>query len=134
MKTPTCKGCKGTGKVKFEGEFISQPVEMTCWICGGFCFKGMNRDQIAWYLLQRKTFEKLKAASLRAGEPSDVLAYSALKRCIDTACSRLKIALQAIPRSRSTFHGISDQELFLKTELKEYERRLEAIPLAAAAL
>ena len=105
---------------------------MTCWVCGGTAFKGMNRDQVAWYILQYKTFDKLKSKSLRAGEPSDALAYATIKQNINKACGRLGIALQAIPRVKSNFHGTSDEELFLRAELKEYERRLTAIPLAMA--
>jgi hypothetical protein len=92
----------------------------------------MNREQIAWYLTQYKTFEKLKSASLKAGKPSDPQAYATLKAHIDKACVKLGIAMLVVPRERSTFHSVSDATLFLRAELKEYERRLLAVPVTMA--
>lgn len=132
MKTPTCKECKGTGSVCIEGEWVSRPMTITCWVCSGTAFKGMNRDQIAWYLMQFKTFDKLKAKSLKAGEVSDPLAYQTFKLNINKACVRLGIALVTVARTKSTQFGVSDTALFLRAELNEYERRLSAIPVAAS--
>jgi hypothetical protein len=131
-KTPTCKGCKGTGTVCIDGEGVSRPIDMTCWVCGGSAFKGMDKAQIVWYLDQYKVFTSLKEKSLRAGKPFDPAAYATVKEHVDIACKKLGIAQQPVPRVRSTFNGQSDDQLFLRAELNEYERRLTAVPVAMA--
>lgn len=125
-----CKNCKGTGNVHVEGHYISKPVDMVCWICGGKNFTNMSREQITWYLKHYKAFSSLKTKSLKTGNIVDSLAWINLKNSINKACGRLGINLHQIPNQRSDQFGVSHSEAFMRVELKEFERRLEAIPLA----
>jgi len=132
MKTPTCRNCKGTGNVHVEGHYISQPVDIRCWICGGLNFLGMSGEQAKWYQKQYKTLETLRSKSLNAGKVSDPTAYTNLKNVINKACGRLHIGLRNVPVQKSIQFGVTTLFLTMQAELKEYERRLVAIPVVMA--
>ena len=74
MKTPKCKECKGTGTVHIDipnaiwQNGVAKTFDLPCWTCGGANFKGMSREQVAWYLKARKALETIKTKSLRDGE------------------------------------------------------------------
>ena len=93
----------------------------------------MSREQVKWYLAQYKAFTKLKEASLKSGEPSDPELYALLRQRINKACAKLGIGLKTVVREVSTMHSTSTNMLFFRAELKEYERRLTAIPEKMAA-
>jgi hypothetical protein len=133
MKTPKCKMCDGTGNVHVEGPFISQPVDLPCWICGAANFKGMSRDQVSWYLKMHKALDAMKCKSLRAGEVVSPAAWLTMKNAINLACSRLKISTQAVTYPKATQYGETNAFLHMREEFREFERRLAAIPGAVAA-
>jgi hypothetical protein len=134
MKAPTCKQCKGQGTIHIEGMNVSQPIDLTCWVCGGTALKGMNPGQVKWYLFMYKQFETLKEKLLRKADTEILAQYNSLKNAINKACMRLKIAQNPVRVQRSTKHGVTDQEVFLRAELSEYERRLTAIPQVIAKI
>jgi len=134
MKTATCKECKGTGTITiFVPASMPHPIDMKCWFCSGTGYKGMNREQITWYKKMYKSLETLKPKFLRAGDVTDPAAWATLKTAINKACGRLQIALQTIPNQKATAYGQTVKELYVRAELKEYERRLTLIPVVMAA-
>ena len=92
----------------------------------------MNRDQVSWYFKMHKAFDSIQGKSLRAGECVSPASWLTLKNAINMACSRLKIDMPKIPFVKATQYGETDAFVNLRVELKEYERRLEAIPGAVA--
>ena len=127
-KQPTCRNCKGTGTVHIECFAVSQPVDMRCWVCNGTNFKGMNKEQVDWYLAQHKSLGNLIDTVLANQKVIDTEAYNRTRAAIDKACSRLGIKQQPIARQTSIQYGKTSNFLTLRTELKEYERRLTTIP------
>src|SRR5580698_8274334 len=103
MKAPTCKHCKGQGTVRIEAN-VSRPVDLTCWVCGGTILKGMNPEQVKWYLSIYKTFESLKEKLLRKADAEILAQYDSLKRSINKACEKLMIELCPVKAERSTKH------------------------------
>ena len=132
-KQPTCHNCKGTGTIHIENWMINRPVDMPCWVCGGSNFKGMNQKQVAWYLAQHSQLEVLQTTLFSHQKITDLPTYDRIRAAIDKACRRLGIAQQPITFQHSTQYGTSSEYLTLRGELKEYERRLTAIPTTIAA-
>jgi hypothetical protein len=130
MKTPKCKMCDGTGNVHVEGPFISQPVDLPCWICGAANFKGMSRDQVSWYLKMHKALDAMKCKSLRAGEVVSPAAWLTMKNAINLACSRLSIPTPAVPFVKAIQYGETQVYVTLREEFRVYEKRLQSIPVA----
>ena len=124
--------CDGTGNVHIDIPTCSKVFDLPCWICGASNYKGMNREQVAWYLKIHKALELLKGKSLRAGEVVAPQSWLTLKNAINLACSRLGIALQNVPYPKATQYGETGAYLHMREEFREFERRLTAIPVAIA--
>jgi hypothetical protein len=137
MKTPKCKECKGTGTVHIDipnaifQNGAPKIFDLPCWICGAANFKGMNKDQVSWYLKLHKAFDVIKGKSLRAGECIAPQSWLTMKNAINLACSRLKIDHQPISYPKAIY-GETSAFMHLREEFREFERRLEAIPNAVA--
>lgn len=134
MKTTKCRNCDGKGNVHIDIPSACDRVfDLPCWICGGFNFKGMNREQAAWFLKVHKALETLKGKSLRAGECVAPQSWLTIKNAIDKACGRLGIALQTIAYPKAVHYGETNAGLHMREEFKEYERRLLQVPIVLAA-
>ena len=108
---------------------MPHPMDMKCWFCSGTGYKGMNREQITWYKKMYKSLETLKPKFLRAGEVTDPMAWATLKIAINKACGRLSVDLKPIVAGKATAYGSTVKEMYVRAELKEYERRLTLIPV-----
>lgn len=135
MKTTKCRNCDGKGNVHIDiPAACSKVFDIPCWICGGAGFKGMSREQVAWYLKLHKAFDVLKGKSLRAEECVSPAQWMLQKSAINKACAKLGIATPAIKFVKATQYGETNVYVNLRAEFKEFERRLEMIPVAVAAM
>lgn len=116
--------------MRIEGPHISHPVDMTCWVCQGTAFRKMTNDQIQWYMRQYKFLEVLEPLSLRRGEVVDIKGYAEFKIAVDVMCSSLCIEKKPIERmiDGPTVRNIAVENM--RSEFKEYRRRLAAIVVA----
>lgn len=126
--------CDGTGNVHIDIPTACNKVfDLPCWICGASNFKGMTREQVAWYLKVTKALETMKSKSLRAGECIAPQSWLMMKNAINMACSRLNIATPAVPFVKAIHYGETQAYVTLREELRVYEQRLQSIPVAVAA-
>ena len=132
QRKPKCKMCEGTGNVHIESPNVSQVFDLPCWICGASNFKGMNREQVAWYIKLHKGLESIKNKSLQAGECIAPQAFLTMKNAINMACSRLGIELEKIHHLKAIRYGETDAFLNMREEFRVYTKRLERIPFLMA--
>jgi hypothetical protein len=128
-----CKECHGRGTITLDDPaIISRAITFTCFVCSGYAFGGMTKEQVKWLLTQRKTLHKVRKDFFRARQITNGVRYLTLKTAVNKACAKLGVAsepvLSHVPR-----YGEDKSFIFTKAELSEYERRLEAIPAAVAA-
>ena len=132
-KTPKCKNCDGTGNVHIDiPAACSKVFDLPCWICGASNFKGMTREQVAWYLKVTKAFNAMKSQSLRASECVAPQAWLTIKNAINKACTKLGIATPAVPFVKAIQYGETQEYVTIREELRVYEQRLQSIPFAVA--
>lgn len=114
-----------------ESQWISLPVNATCWVCQGTTFTGMTPEQIEWYLQNYKFLRTIKSKSLRAGEITDMIGWAKFKLRINKACGLLGIRQTQIEvvSKKEWVHDVV--RLNLRNEFSEYERRMKEIVLAA---
>jgi len=131
-KTPKCRECKGTGNIHIDiPQACNKVFDLPCWVCGGHNFKGMNREQVSWYLLVYKNLELMKSKSLCAHECVAPAAWLKMKNAINMACGKLGIKLMPILVPKPLW-GQTHEFLLLREELAEYKRRLTQIPVVLA--
>jgi hypothetical protein len=125
--------CDGTGNVHIETPNVSKVFDLPCWICGASNFKGMNREQVAWYMKLHKALESIKGKSLRAGDCIAPQAWLTMKNAINLACFRLGITVETIHHLKATRYGETTASVNIEEEFRVYTKRLQKIPFVMAS-